>query len=109
MSDKCASHSYSTEDVLKDALNYILHVGSNWTERGEPHPQEWLVKRLQECIKSSHRPDGGLRYLGTFLGFKVYEDPSLKEGEFRLNHDAQITNEMLELEKRLFATTGSNK
>ena len=43
----------------------------------------------------------GQRYIGTFMGFKVYEDPTLKESEFRVQHDGQITNEMLELEKRL--------
>jgi hypothetical protein len=43
----------------------------------------------------------GLRYIGTFLGFKVYEDPTLKADEIRVQNDGQITNKMLDLEKRL--------
>lgn len=42
-----------------------------------------------------------MRFIGTFLGFKVYEDPTLQECEIRVQNDAQITNEMLDLEKRL--------
>jgi hypothetical protein len=44
-----------------------------------------------------------MRYIGTFLGFKVYEDPTLKEGEFRVQRDSDLTNEMLALEKHLSA------
>lgn len=40
-----------------------------------------------------------LRFLGTFFGLKVYEDPTLKEGEIRVQNDGQITNEMLDAEK----------
>lgn len=37
-------------DAAKPALNYIEHVGANWTERGEPHPQQWIVDRLRAAI-----------------------------------------------------------
>lgn len=43
--------------------------------------------------------DKSSRYVGTFFGFKVYEDPTLKEGEFRVVSEAHITNAMLEAEK----------
>jgi hypothetical protein len=32
--------------MVEAALNYINHVGSNWTMRGEPHPQQWIVDGL---------------------------------------------------------------
>lgn len=38
--------------TLTDALAYINHVGANHTMRGNPHPQEWLVKDLEAAIAS---------------------------------------------------------
>lgn len=34
-------------NIFQGALNYIRHVGANWTERGEPHPQQWIVDGLE--------------------------------------------------------------
>jgi len=33
-------------EIYEGALNYIRHVGANWTERGQPHPQQWIVDGL---------------------------------------------------------------
>lgn len=41
--ESCAYHS----SLFRDALAYINHVGANHTMRGEPHPQQWLVDKLQ--------------------------------------------------------------
>jgi hypothetical protein len=38
------------QEVLRDALAYINHVGSSHVMRGQPHPQEWLVKKLEAAI-----------------------------------------------------------
>jgi hypothetical protein len=40
------------KDIYEGALCYIKHVGSNWTMRGEPHPQQWLVDGLERCGRS---------------------------------------------------------
>ncbi len=45
--------------VISDALVYINHVGSNWTMRGEPHPQQWLVDRLEGYLKRHDVPPQG--------------------------------------------------
>jgi len=37
--------------IYEGALNYIRHVGSNWTMRGEPHPQQWIVDGLEAAAK----------------------------------------------------------
>ena len=36
-------------EIYRGALNYIKHVGGNWTMRGEPHPQQWIVDGLERC------------------------------------------------------------
>jgi hypothetical protein len=38
--------------LLRDALAYINHVGANHTMRGEPHPQQWLVDKLEAAVNA---------------------------------------------------------
>ena len=45
------------KDIYEGALNYIRHVGSNWTMRGEPHPQQWIVDGLERCGRSSQQEE----------------------------------------------------
>lgn len=46
-----------TAELVRDALAYIKHVGSNYTERGQPHPQQWLVEKLEAWfVDSSSTP-----------------------------------------------------
>ncbi len=40
----------SQRRVIISALNYILHVGSGKTSRGEPHPQALLVSQLEDIL-----------------------------------------------------------
>lgn len=40
-------------DDLMAALNYIEHVGANWTMRGQEHPQKWIVDKLHAALDSS--------------------------------------------------------
>jgi hypothetical protein len=47
--ESCAYH-YAR---VRDALAYIKHVGANHTMRGEPHPQQWLVDKLEANLNSS--------------------------------------------------------
>lgn len=35
--------------AVDTAFNYISHTGANYTERGEPHPQQLLVDKLIEA------------------------------------------------------------
>ena len=37
--------------TIRAALNYIKHVGANQTERGLPHPQQWIVDELEDINK----------------------------------------------------------
>lgn len=37
-------------EMIQAALNYIKHVGANWTMRGEPHPQQWIVDGLERIL-----------------------------------------------------------
>lgn len=39
------------KEAMRDALAYIKHVGANHTMRGEPHPQQWIVDKLEALLK----------------------------------------------------------
>lgn len=41
---------------LYAALNYILHAGSSFTLRGEPHPQQQIVDWMQKATFSEVSP-----------------------------------------------------
>jgi hypothetical protein len=42
-----------TADIMRSALAYIKHVGANHTMRGQPHPQQWLVDKMEAWFDES--------------------------------------------------------
>lgn len=50
MSTKQPKYVMVPAEIHDAALNYIRHVGSNWTMRGEPHPQQWIVDGLEAAV-----------------------------------------------------------
>jgi hypothetical protein len=54
-----ARYSYTDamliSEALRAALNYINHVGANHTMRGQPHPQAWLVDKLEAAIQADNK------------------------------------------------------
>ena len=43
----------ASEKVLRAALPYVKHCGANQVMRGEPHPQQWLVDKMQAAIDAA--------------------------------------------------------
>ena|SRR3990167_774527 len=39
-------------EALESALRYIQHVGANHIMCGQPHPQQWIVDKLEEVIRA---------------------------------------------------------
>src|SRR5690348_7469879 len=47
-------------EAAEPALRYIQHVGANHTERGEPHPQRWIVDKLTAALGKQGHAQGGV-------------------------------------------------
>ena len=45
-------------EAVEPALRYIQHVGANAVMRGEPHPQQWIVDKLEALLKSNNAAAG---------------------------------------------------
>lgn len=41
------------KQTVQDAINYIEHVGANWTMRGQPHPQQWILDNLHAMLAAA--------------------------------------------------------
>ena len=43
----------AAQEAMRNALNYIKHVGSNQTMKGLPHPQQWIADQLEAALAAA--------------------------------------------------------